>query len=166
MNISKIIRLWDLYPHRWYYYCSKKDIQHAFVYWPFWFWAMERHSKKILLDIDILTLGLETIRFCLFEITHYAVLCFSSTKWIKACALLQSKPFFYLHKPPLLGKCSYQPLSKPLFTANGDHHKKSQPDTIQKSTDRGEPSPSGYIYFIAPLCMSWGNIGEEWKEGF
>lgn len=41
---------------------------------------------------------------------------------------------------------------KPLFTENGDHHRK-QLNTLQKSTDCEKPSPKGYIYSTAPSSM-------------
>lgn len=45
----------------------------------------------------------------------------------------------------LTDECSYHPSSKGiLFTVNRDHPRKPQLDTLQRSTDHGEPSPRGY----------------------
>lgn len=48
--------------------------------------------------------------------------------------------------------------------ANVDYKKKSQLDTMQKSTDCGEPSPSGYIYTTGSPINDSGTIAEEGAE--
>ncbi|KAL6092001.1 hypothetical protein STEG23_001326, partial [Scotinomys teguina] len=56
-------------------------------------------------------------------------------------------------------KCSYHSSSKkPFSTANGDHHRKPQLDTMQRSVDCGEPSLSGYICVTAPAFMTQGTL--------
>lgn len=51
--------------------------------------------------------------------------------------------------------CSLHTSSKePLFTANGDHHRKPQQDRRQGTGVCGEPSSHGYIYAIVPASTA------------
>lgn len=45
---------------------------------------------------------------------------------------------------------------KLFFTANGDHHSKSQLNTMQRSKDQDELSPSGYIHITVAVCTAQG----------
>ncbi|KAL6071557.1 hypothetical protein STEG23_024528, partial [Scotinomys teguina] len=61
--------------------------------------------------------------------------------------------------PSTTDKCNSHPLSKkPLFTADGEHHRKPQLDTRQRSTDCEEPSSNGYIYITTPTSMDQGTL--------
>lgn len=51
-------------------------------------------------------------------------------------------------------KCSFHPSSNtPLFTENGNDHKKPQPDTMQEGKRAREPRFSGYRYITDPASM-------------
>lgn len=54
-----------------------------------------------------------------------------------------------------IGKCIYH-LSpkKALLTVNGDHHKKSYLDVMQRSMDLKEPSPNRYMHVTASPVMA------------
>lgn len=101
ISISKIIKLWNLYSHRWYYYCSKKDIQPAFVSWAFWFCTMGRHSKKTLLDIGVVTLGLETMFQSTWNCPVSSIL-FYHNSMNQSIGFTSIKNILHLHKPLFL----------------------------------------------------------------
>lgn len=45
---------------------------------------------------------------------------------------------------------------KLFFTANGDHHNKSQLDTMQRSKNQDELSLSGYVHITAAVSTAQG----------
>lgn len=60
--------------------------------------------------------------------------------------------------------CSYHPSSKKaLFTANRNHHRKSQLDKGQRSRAYGKSQPNRCIYITAPASTVQGI---SWKEGW
>lgn len=65
-----------------------------------------------------------------------------------------------------IGKCSFHPSSKKLLlTENGDHDRKPQKDTMQRSADPGELSPNGYISITAPAFMASEMLRKNgWKD--
>lgn len=65
-----------------------------------------------------------------------------------------------------IGKGSFHPSSKKLlFTENGDHDRKPQKDTMQRSADPGELSPNGYISITAPAFMASEMLRKRgWKD--
>lgn len=52
----------------------------------------------------------------------------------------------YMQLPP--------PHQRSLSKTNGDHHRKAQLDTRQRSRDQKEPGPNRYSYITAPPCMA------------
>lgn len=59
----------------------------------------------------------------------------------------------------LYPQMSCHSLSKrPMFTANGDYHRKPQVDTMQKSMYQGEPSHRENIYFTVPASILWNGV--------
>lgn len=51
---------------------------------------------------------------------------------------------------------SHTSFKRPLCRGNGGHYRKPQLDTMQRSKDYGDPSPSRYICSIAPSSMPQG----------